>query len=147
MTIINICVILSVCLLPVRSLDASAVKSTAFEDSEDADSEIQQIVAHLESDSEMRSYSSTLTIRPSPTHKGMDKSKQGFRKVSRVTDNETTDHTEDSVDYSESTINEPNRTESDLGPVAPEYKWRNLYEGVQTTFEPTGESWRSDSVR
>ncbi|XP_029591551.1 mucin-17 isoform X2 [Salmo trutta] len=130
---------------PRGSLDASAVNSTAFEDSEDSDSEIQQIVAHLESDSEMRSYSSTLTIRPSPTHKGMDKSKQGFRKVSRVTDNDTTDHTEDSVDYSESTINEPNRTEIDLGPVAPEYKWRNLYEGVQTTFGPTGESWCSDS--
>ncbi|XP_071230267.1 serine-rich adhesin for platelets-like [Salvelinus alpinus] len=130
---------------PEGSLDASAVLSTALEDSEDSDSEIQQIVADLESDSEMKSYSSTLTLRPSPTHKGIDKSKQGFRKVSLVTDNDTTDHTEDSVDYSESTVNDPNRTESDLGPVAPEYKWRNLYEGVQTTFEPTGESWRSDS--
>ncbi|XP_055750638.1 uncharacterized protein LOC129831338 [Salvelinus fontinalis] len=130
---------------PEGSLDASAVLSAALEDSEDSDSEIQQIVADLESDSEMKSYSSTLTLRPSPTHKGVDKSKQGFRKVSLVTDNDTTDHTEDSVDYSESTINDPNRTESDLGQVAPEYKWRNLYEGVQTTFEPTGESWRSDS--
>ncbi|CDQ68386.1 unnamed protein product [Oncorhynchus mykiss] len=130
---------------PEGSLDASAVNSTALEDSEDSDSEIQQIVADLESDSEMKSYSSTLTLRPSPTHKGMDKSKQGFRKVSLVTDNDTTDHTEDSVDYRERPINEPNRTESDLGPVAPEYKWRNLYEGVQTTFEPKGETWRSDS--
>uniref|UniRef100_A0A4W5NRN4 Beta/gamma crystallin 'Greek key' domain-containing protein n=1 Tax=Hucho hucho TaxID=62062 RepID=A0A4W5NRN4_9TELE len=129
----------------IRSLNNSTVLSTALEDSEDSDSEIQQIVADLELDSEMKSYSSTLTIRTSPTHKGMDKSKQGFRKVSRVTVNDTTDHTEDSVDYSESTINEPNRTESDLGPVAPEYNWRNRYEGVQTTFEPTGESWRSDS--
>ncbi|XP_035649349.1 uncharacterized protein LOC118398275 isoform X1 [Oncorhynchus keta] len=130
---------------PEGSLDASAVNSTALEDSEDSDSEIQQIVADLESDSEMKSYSSTLTLRPSPTHKGMDKSKQGFRKVSLVTDNDTTDHTKDSVDYRESPINEPNRTESDLGPVAPEYKWRNLYEGVQTTFEPKGETWSSDS--
>nr|XP_029519503.1 beta/gamma crystallin domain-containing protein 1-like [Oncorhynchus nerka] len=130
---------------PKGSLDASAVNSTALGNSEDSDSEIQQIVADLESDSEMKSYSSTLTLRPSPTHKGMDKSKQGFRKVSLVTDNDTTDHTEDSVDYRECTINEPNRTESDLGPVAPEYKWRNLYEGVQTTFEPKGETWRSDS--
>ncbi|XP_064836589.1 uncharacterized protein LOC135550057 isoform X2 [Oncorhynchus masou masou] len=130
---------------PEGSLDASAVNSTALEDSEDSDSEIQQIVADLESDSEMKSYSSTLTLRPSPTHKGVDKSKQGFRKVSLVTDNDTTDHTEDSVDYRESTINEPNRTESDLGPVAPEYKWRSLYEGVQTTFKPKWETWRSDS--
>ncbi|XP_045077806.1 beta/gamma crystallin domain-containing protein 1-like [Coregonus clupeaformis] len=121
------------------SLDASAVLSTALEHPEGSNSENQQIVADLESDSEMKSYSSTLTIRPSPTLKGMDKSKQGFRKVSRVTDNE------DIVDYSKSTINEPNRTESDLGPVAPEYKGRDRYEGVQTTFDPTGESWRSDS--
>eukprot|EP00063_Salmo_salar_P058226 XP_014033061.1 PREDICTED: uncharacterized protein LOC106588493 isoform X2 [Salmo salar] len=134
------------CLIqPEVSLDASAVRSTALKDSEGSDSEIQQIVAYLESDSEMKLYRSTLIIRPSPTHEGMDEPKQDFRKVSQVTDNDTTDHTVFSVDYSKSTITDPNRTESDLGPVVPEYKWRNQYEGVQTTFDPTGVSWRSDS--
>ncbi|XP_070969968.1 beta/gamma crystallin domain-containing protein 3-like [Oncorhynchus clarkii lewisi] len=143
MTIINLCH--SVCLLPVRSLDASAVLSSALKDSEGSDSEIQQIVAYLESDSEMKLFRSTLVIRPSPTHEGMEESKQDFRKVSQVTDNDTTDHTEYSVDYSTSAITDPNRTESDLGPVVPEYKWRNQDEGAQTTFDPTGVSWRSDS--
>ncbi|XP_021427501.2 uncharacterized protein LOC110496124 [Oncorhynchus mykiss] len=127
------------------SLDASAVLSTALKDSEGSDSEIQQIVAYLESDSEMKLFRSTLIIRPSPTHEGMEESKQDFRKVSQVTDNDTTDHTEYSVDYSTSAITDPNRTESDLGPVVPEYKWRNQDEGAQTTFDPTGVSWRSDS--
>ncbi|KAM9419880.1 uncharacterized protein ACWYII_022751 [Salvelinus alpinus] len=130
---------------PEGSLDTSAVRSTPLKHSEGSDSEIQQIVADLESDSEMKLYRSTLIIRPSPTHEGMDESKQDFRKVSQVTDNDTTDHTEYSVDYSKSTITDPDRTESDLGPVVPEYKWSDRYEGVQTTFDPTGVSWRPDS--
>ncbi|KAJ7999968.1 hypothetical protein DPEC_G00199940 [Dallia pectoralis] len=122
-------------------LDASAVLSTASESSED--SSIQKASAAQESDGEMQSYSSTLIIKPSPSHDGLNETKQRFRKVSLVTTSSTADHNRDNADHGGSSIPEPNNTEVDLGPVTPEH--RHLYPNNGATFDPNGVSFLSAS--
>uniref|UniRef100_A0A3P8ZA16 Beta/gamma crystallin 'Greek key' domain-containing protein n=1 Tax=Esox lucius TaxID=8010 RepID=A0A3P8ZA16_ESOLU len=51
-------------------------------------------------DGEMKSYSSTLIVKPSPAHDGMNETKQRFRKVSLVTNHNKADFTKNSINHS-----------------------------------------------
>ncbi|KAL0962465.1 hypothetical protein UPYG_G00340340 [Umbra pygmaea] len=121
---------------PEGYLDASAVLSTASESSEDSGSRIQKIVSDPGPDSMMKSYKSTLIIRPSPVHE----SKQRFNKVSLVTNNNTTDLCENSTKHSVHTSTKPHNTEADLGLVKPTDKYGDQYDRVRSILEPKGDS-------
>ncbi|XP_019905917.3 uncharacterized protein crybg2 isoform X2 [Esox lucius] len=134
------------CLSQPGYLDTSAVLSTASERSEDSDSNIQKASVAQESDGEMKSYSSTLIVKPSPAHDGMNETKQRFRKVSLVTNHNKADFTKNSINHSASPITDPSNTEADLGPVIPEHRPGYPNQGAGSTLDPQGESMHSVST-
>uniref|UniRef100_UPI003AAB1863 beta/gamma crystallin domain-containing protein 2-like n=1 Tax=Centroberyx gerrardi TaxID=166262 RepID=UPI003AAB1863 len=92
--------------------------------------------------------STTLSIKPSsPPHEGNDESKQRFRKVSLVTETDTTDLSQDTVDFRRPSTTATESNGTDQGSATPEYTWRNRFEAV-SQYKPdlTEQSSLSDSL-
>ncbi|XP_071402022.1 uncharacterized protein crybg2 [Centroberyx affinis] len=125
---------------PQGSLKASGVPRPALEVFA---SEIQ-----AKMNSRYSTLSTTLSIKPSsPSHEGSDESKQRFHKVSLVTETDTTDLSQDTVDFRRPSTTAAEYNGTDQGSATPEYTWRNRFEAV-SQYKPdlTEQSSLSDSL-